>query len=196
MSANNSISQLLEQFLELNTNSLETFNRINEAITTDKETVTLDLFDTNTQSTRSVQIPAFGYLKREIDRLNKNVQQISGVEGNSANVRLKDGSFRKIHTTRLKGPSKPITSLAAPTEFNTKLNEFFEDFLNPLLTVRLNVDGQIPIETEKVYIERFIIDNNDANSVDEFEESYKGQSALNYETFQNELVSNNIKYYI
>lgn len=196
MSANNSISQLLEQFLELNTNSLETFNRINEAITTDKETVALNLFDANNQTMRTVQIPAFGYLKREIDRLNKNVQQISGVEGNSANVRLKDGSFRKIHTTRLKGPSKPINQLAAPTEFNTKLNEFFEDFLNPLLTIRLDVSGQIPVETERVYIERFIIDNDDPNSVDEFEESYRGQSELNYNDFSNELVSNNIKYYI
>lgn len=196
MSANNSISQLLEQFLELNTNSLETFNRINEAITTDKETVALDLFDTNNQTMRTVQIPAFGYLKREIDRLNKNVQQISGVEGSSANVRLKDGSFRKIHTTRLKGPSKPITSLAAPTQFNTKLNEFFEDFLNPLLTVRLDVSGQIPVETERVYIERFIIDNDDPNSIDEFEESYRGQSELDYDTFSNELINNNIKYYV
>lgn len=196
MSANNSISQLLEQFLELNTNSLETFNRINEAITTDKETVALDLFDTNNQTMRTVQIPAFGYLKREIDRLNKNVQQISGVEGSSANVRLKDGSFRKIHTTRLKGPSKPITSLAAPTQFNTKLNEFFEDFLNPLLTVRLDVSGQIPVETERVYIERFIIDNDDPNSIDEFEESYRGQSEIVYDTFSNELINNNIKYYV
>lgn len=196
MSANNSISQLLEQFLELNTNSLETFNRINEAITTDKETVALDLFDTNNQTMRTVQIPAFGYLKREIDRLNKNVQQISGVEGSNANVRLKDGSFRKIHTTRLKGPSKPITSLAAPTQFNTKLNEFFEDFLNPLLTIRLDVSGQIPVETERVYIERFIIDNNDPNSIDEFEESYRGQSEIDYDTFSNELINNNIKYYV
>ena len=196
MSANNSISQLLEQFLELNTNSLETFNRINEAITTDKETVALDLFDTNNQTMRTVQIPAFGYLKREIDRLNKNVQQISGVEGSSANVRLKDGSFRKIHTTRLKGPSKPITSLAAPTQFNTKLNEFFEDFLNPLLTVRLDVSGQIPVETERVYIERFIIDNDDPNSIDEFEENYRGQSEVDYDTFSNELINNNIKYYV
>lgn len=196
MSANNSISQLLEQFLELNTNSLETFNRINEAITTDKETVALDLYDANTQTMRTVQIPAFGYLKREIDRLNKNVQQISGVEGNSANVRLKDGSFRKIHTTKLKGPSKSINTLAAPVQFNTKLNEFFEDFLNPLLTINLDVTGQIPVETERVYVERFIIDNEDPSSVDQFEESYKGQSEINYDTFASELVDNNIKYYV
>ena len=73
MSAYNSISQLLEQFLELNTNSLETFNRINEAITTDKETVTVDLYNPNDSKMKSVQIPAFGYLKREIERLNNNL---------------------------------------------------------------------------------------------------------------------------
>ena len=47
MSTNNSISQLLEQFLELNTNALETFERINEAISTDKETVSITLYDDN-----------------------------------------------------------------------------------------------------------------------------------------------------
>mgnify|MGYP000518586533 FL=1 len=153
MSAYNSISQLLEQFLELNTNSLETFNRINEAITTDKETVTVDLYNPNDSKMKSVQIPAFGYLKREIERLNNNLESISGVEDGTSSVRLKDGSFRKIFTNRLKGPSKPITELSAPTQFNTKLNEFFEDFLNPLLTIKLDVSGQIPVETERVYVE-------------------------------------------
>ena len=160
MSASNSISQLLEQFLELNTNSLETFERINEAITTNKETVTIDLFNGKTNQMETIQIPAFGYLKREIERLNNNIGAISGLEGADSTVRLKDGSYRNIYTARLKGPSKSITSLASPTEFSTKLNEFFEDFLNPLLTVNLDVSGQIPVETEKVYAERFIFDED------------------------------------
>ena len=194
MSASNSISQLLEQFLELNTNSLETFNRINEAITTDKETVTIDLFNNASGEMETIQIPAFGYLKSEIERLNKNISAISGLDGANANVRLKDGSYRKIHTARLKGPSKSISSLAAPTEFSTKLNEFFEDFLNPLLTVNLDVSGQIPVETERVYIERFIFNNEDDNSIESFTDIYNGNSELEYSTFRNELVENNYAY--
>ena len=196
MSAQNSISQLLEQFLELNTNSLETFNRINEAISTDKETVTVDLWDPSGEGVKSVQIPAFGYLKREIERLNKNLESISGVEGNGANVRLKDGTYRKVYTSRLKGPSKPITSLAAPTEFNTKLNEFFEDFLNPLLTIRLDVSGQIPVETERVYIERFIFDSNDGATSDSFNELYKGESEIVYKELQDRITEEGLKYYL
>lgn len=194
MSASNSISQLLEQFLELNTNSLETFNRINEAITTDKETVVIDLFNNTTGKMETIQIPAFGYLKSEIERLNKNMSAISGLDGANANVRLKDGSYRTIHTARLKGPSKSITSLAAPTEFSTKLNEFFEDFLNPLLTVNLDVSGQIPVETERVYIERYIFNNDDLSSIDAFDSIYNGNSEIDYVTFNNVLVENNYKY--
>ena len=196
MSAQNSISQLLEQFLELNTNSLETFNRINEAIATDKETVTLDLYDPNTQELNTVQIPAFGYLKREIERLDANVKSITAVDGNSANVRLKDGSFRKIYSSRLKGPSAPITKLAAPTQFNTKLNEFFEDFLNPLLTVRLDVSGQIPVETERVYIERFIFNSDNEANAELFDERFKGASELAYDSFKSYITDNEMDYYL
>jgi hypothetical protein len=196
MSAQNSISQLLEQFLELNTNSLETFNRINEAIATDKETVTLDLYDPNTKQLKSVQIPAFGYLKRELERLDANVKSITAIDGNSANVRLKDGTFRRIYSSRLKGPAPSIKSLAAPTKFNTKLNEFFEDFLNPLLTVRLDISGQLPIETERVYVERYIFNSNDPASVDIFDDRYKAQSDIKYSDFKAYLVDNAVQYYV
>lgn len=196
MSASNSISQLLEQFLELNTNSLETFNRINEAITTNKETVVIDLYNSKTGTMETIQIPAFGYLKREIERLNNNINSISGLEGSDANVRLKDGSYRTIHTARLKGPSKDIKSLAAPTTFSTKLNEFFEDFLNPLLTINLDVTGQIPVETEKVYVERFIFDYEDVATSTAFDEIYKGGSEIDYSTFKTAIDDNAYKYYI
>lgn len=196
MSASNSISQLLEQFLELNTNSLETFNRINEAITTDKETVVIDLYNSETQLNESIQIPAFGYLKRELERLDKNLGSISGVTGSAANVKLKDGTFRTIHTSKLKGPSKSISSMASPTTFSTKLNEFFEDFLNPLLTVNLDVSGQIPVETERVYTERFIFNSKDLNSASFFDEKYKGSSELNYNTFIDDLNNEGVDYYL
>jgi len=196
MSASNSISQLLEQFLELNTNSLETFARINEAITTDKETVSIDLFNSKTGKMETIQIPAFGYLKREIDRLNSNVSSISGLEGSNANVRLKDGTFRTIHTSRLKGPSPSITTLASPTQFSTKLNDFFENFLNPLLTINLDVSNQIPVETEKVYVERYIFNENDLTSITAFDEIYKGSSELVYSDFKTQLTNNNFVYYL
>lgn len=196
MSASNSISHLLEQFLELNSNSLETFERINEAITTDKQTVTVNIFDERKGRLRPIQIPAFGYLKREVERLDKNVKAISGLDNNSVKIRLKDGSFKRIHTAKLKSPAKDIKNLAAPVNFKTKLNEFFEDFLNPLLTINLDVTNQIPVETERVYVERFIFDSNDLTTLTAFDEAYKGESELDYTAFNNEISENNYKYHL
>ena len=101
-----------------------------------------------------------------------------------------------LFTNRLKGPSKPITELSAPTQFNTKLNEFFEDFLNPLLTIKLDVSGQIPVETERVYVERFILNNEDPTTVDKFEETYKSSSEINYAKFNTDLIDLGLLYYI
>ena len=194
MSTNNSISQLLEQFLELNTNALETFERINEAITTDKETVSITLYDSKNEITKPIQIPAFGYLKREIERLDTNFKSLSGVSGGNVNVRLKDGSFRRIHTSKLKGPANPITRLVSPVKFNTKLNDFFEDFLNPLLTIELSVDGQIPVETERVCVKRFLFDSNDVNTSEIFDEKYKGRSDVLYSDITYNVKEDNLKY--
>ena len=196
MSANNSISQLLEQFLELNTNSLETFERINEAISTDKDTVSINLYDNATSEMKTIQIPAFGFLKREIERLDTNLKHISGIDASSANIKLKDGSYRRLHTAKLKGPSKSITSLSSPRKFNTKLNDFFEDFLNPLLTINLDVNGQIPADTERCFIERVIIDSSDLKSTDYFDDNLKGQSDLLHNTIISNLKGEAIKYRI
>ncbi len=196
MSANNSISQLLEQFIELYNNSLSTFEKTNEAITTDKETVAIDLYDPKKGSIKTIQIPSFGFLKREIDRLSGNLDALSGNTSTTANVRLKDGSFRRVLTSKLQGPAPTITNLAAPTSFKTKLNDFFEDFLNPLLIVSLDVSGQIPTSTEKAYIERYIFDSSDTNSVQAFNSNYKGNNNIDYSTFISDLAQNNYAYKI
>lgn len=194
MSANNSISQLLEQFIELYNNSLSTFEKTNEAITTDKETVAIDLYDPKKGSVKTVQIPSFGFLKREIERLNGNLDALAGTTSTTSNVKLKDGSFRRIITSKLQGPAPSITNLAAPTAFKTKANEFFEDFLNPLLTVSLNVSGQIPTTTEKAYIERYVFDSNDVNSIQAFNSLYKGSNNIDYDTFVNDIAQNKYVY--
>ena len=194
MSANNSISQLLEQFIELYNNSLSTFEKTNEAITTDKETVAIDLYDPKKGSVKTVQIPSFGFLKREIERLNGNLDALSGNTSTTSNVKLKDGSFRRVITSKLQGPAPSITNLAAPTAFKTKVNEFFEDFLNPLLTVSLNVSGQIPTTTEKAYIERYVFDSDDVNSIQAFNSIYKGSNNIDYDTFVKDIVQNKYVY--
>ena len=196
MSANNSISQLLEQFIELYNNALNTFEKTNEAITSDKESVIINLADPNTGGINSVQVPSFGYLKREVERLNKNVETLTAVGDSTANVRLKDGTFRKVYSSKLNGPASKITGVYTPTTFNTKSNQFFEDFLNPLLHITLNVTGQIAPNTEKVYVERYVFDSTNVASAQAFDTIYKGANTIDYKTFKNDLVQNKYQYFL
>ena len=194
MSANNSISQLLEQFVELYNNSLATFEKTNEAITTDKESVVINLYDPNTTSVTAVQVPSFGFLKREIERLSNNVNNLSAIGNSTANIQLPDGTYRRVMTSKLNGPAPTITSLYTPTAFETKNNQFFQNFLNPLLTITMNVDGQIPSNTEKVYVERYIFNNADQTSASAFDNNFKGSNIIDYKTFLTQLSQNSYQY--
>lgn len=191
--ANNSISQIIRQFLEMNQNSLENYEKISEAITTDKKTVSLDLFDEN-GNLKTVQVPAFGYLKREIERLDQNFKSMSGIGATDASVRLADGTYRKIQKSKLKSPAKAVTNVETPREFVAKTNNFFESFLNPLLQVKLNVDGQVPTDVEKIKLRRYIIDANDAISTEWFDDNIRGLDNLEINQMISDLETAGVKY--
>ena len=150
----NSLSTALSQFIRLNKNALETFQRINEAVTSNNENVTVDLFD-DENNIKRIQLPSFGFLKNEIARLENDIKNLSGLGDSDTLVKLADGTHRRVITSRLKSPADDITSLNAPGTFEYKNNWFFEDFMNPLLYITLDVSNQIPTDTEKVIIKKY-----------------------------------------
>ena len=62
MAENNSISTLLPELLRLFNNSLESFEKVNQAITSSNESVTINIQNDNGTNSR-VTIPSFGFLK-------------------------------------------------------------------------------------------------------------------------------------
>lgn len=189
----NSLSTLISQFLQLNRNSLEIFDKLNEAITSNKETVSVDLFDENNNLQR-VQIPSFGFLKNEINRVDRNVSNLSGVGDSDTNVRLSDGSFRKVITARLRTAANNINELAVPTSFTTRNNWFFEDFLNPLMVVTLDLSGQIPVDTERIISRRYVLQLDTEAKRRTFNQTWKGKADIEFSEFIEGLLANNIEF--
>ena len=179
MNTNNSISSTITKLLEINVNSLKTFERINEAITTSEKNVPLEILNSD-GTTTTVYVPSFGFMKKELDRLDTNLKAISGLGTGNTNIRLADGSYQKLITSSLKTPATDITSINRPTTFNTKNNYFFEDFLNPLLVTRFDVTGQIPNDTENVLVKRLIFDSGDQVAVDYFNENFRNKNDISY----------------
>lgn len=190
---NNSLSTLISQFLKLETNALEVFDKLNEAITSNKKTVDIDLFDQNNNLVR-IQVPGFGYIKNELNRIDNNVKNLAGTGDSDTNVRLSDGTYRKIITSKLKTPANTISSVAVPKTFQSKSNWFFEQFLNPLLYIGIDVSGQIPVDTEKIIVKRYIINLDTEKKKQHFNDVYKGKDGFTYSNFVNDILANNISF--
>lgn len=192
MNTNNSISNSLKKLLEINSNSLRTFERINEAITTDQKDVPLELLTED--GTKTVYVPSFGYMKRELERLDVNLKSLAGLGKGNTRIKLPDGTYQSIITTRLKTPANDITSFSRPVNFSTKSNYFFEDFLNPILTTSFNVGGQIPNNTERILVKRILLDSSNAVTVDYFNANFKNKEGLDYSTVIRDIANNNLTY--
>lgn len=189
----NSLSTLLSQFIRLNRNALETFERINEAVTSNKETVDVDLFD-DENNLKRIQVPSFGFIKNEISRLDNNLLNMTGLSGGSTNIKLADGSFRKVITSRLKGPANNIVSVQAPSTFSFKNNWFFEDLLNPLMYINIDVTGQISTDTERILTKTYILQLDNERKKKVFNDNLKGRSDLDFIEFNNLLITENIQF--
>ena len=159
MAENNSISTLLPELLRLFNNSLESFERVNQAITSSQESVTINIQNEDGGLSR-LTVPSFGFLKNSITRLESNIETITNVSGGSSSIRLSDGTFRKLVLAKLPSEAPNLTSINSVNEFSIKPNWFFEELINPLLYISFDLTGQVPIDTEKAIIQRYILDTN------------------------------------
>jgi len=193
MAEQNSISTLLPELLRLFNNSLESFERVNQAITSSQESVTINIQNEDGTLSR-LTIPSFGFLKNSITRLDNNINTITNVGGGSSSVRLADGTFRKLVLAKLPSEAPNLTSINSINQFNIKPNWFFEELINPLLYISFDLTGQVPIDTEKAIVQRYILDTNTQSKVQFFDNTFNGRSDINYITFLQQIVERNISY--
>ena len=191
----NSFSSLIAQFLRLQKNSLEIINKFNEVATSPKDSVEIEVINDDGTSNK-IQIPSFGYLKGEIQRLDQNVLSLSGLEDSTSNIRKSDGTVSKIfQASILKDPTSP-TSLQVPSTFNARNNWFFESFLNPLLYVSVNVDNQIPENSNKVVTKRIIASTQTDAQKNYFDTNLKGKNSLTDSEYITSLKGQGIPYFV
>ena len=193
MAENNSISTLLPELLRLFNNSLESFERVNQAITSSQESVTINIQNEDGGLSR-LTVPSFGFLKNSITRLESNIETITNVSGGSSSIRLSDGTFRKLVLAKLPSEAPNLTSINSVNEFSIKPNWFFEELINPLLYISFDLTGQVPIDTEKAIIQRYILDTNTQAKIQFFDNNLNSRSDLDYFGFLQQIVERNISY--
>ena len=192
----NSLSYFLEQALIMEKNSLEAVSKVSDAVTSQKDTVTLTLTDiSNPSKTITYSIPSFGYLKSEIERLDNTLKTLSNIEsGNGSRIQLSDGSYRKIVASKLACEAPTITTTNNITNFNFKSNWLFEDMMNPYLYANVDLSNSVPSDTERVLIQRYILNCTKQNHVDYFNSIKNNSTNIDYRNFLKGLLNNGITY--
>lgn len=180
----------------MNSNSLETVNRVSDAVSSSEDSVKLTLTDPNNPD-NSVEytIPSFGYLKSEIDRLSASINTMSNItDGAGSRVRLSDGSYRKIIASKIPSEAPSITRVDDITTFNFKSNWFFEDMMNPSLYITFDLSDQISEDTERIMIQRYILKCDTQGKLDLFASKLKGRNDIDYREFLTLIINNKINY--
>jgi hypothetical protein len=193
MAENNSIQTMLPELLRLFNNSMESFEKVNQAITSSRDSVTINIQNNDGTNSR-VTVPSFGYLKNSVDRLNTNINTLTNFNDANSAIRLPDGTFRKLVLAKLPTEAQDLTALNSINEFNIKPNWFFEELINPLLYISFNITGQAPIDTERAIVQRYILDTNSQSKINFFESEYNGNAELDRDTFLQQIVERNISY--
>lgn len=193
--ADYSLTTLLNDLLRLQNNSLEMINALSTATTSQSDTVDVKILN-SANVLETVKIPSFGYLKNQMNVIDATVKNLAGIGDANSNVRLSDGSFRKILVSNLQKEASNITSLSKPNTFNKKENWFFESFLNPLLYVSFNLTNQIKFNTENVEVSRYMLNLDTASKLSIFNTNFLNKSDINYSTFLQIINDNNITYFL
>ena len=193
MAEQNSLQTILPELLRLFNNSLESFEKVNEAITSSRKSVTINVQGSDGTNSR-VTIPSFGFLKNSIERLDSNIQTITNFTGGDSSIRLSDGTFRKLVLAKLPTEAEDVTSMNSVNTFGVKPNWFFEELINPLLYVSFDITGQAPIDTERAIVKRFILNTNSQSKINFYQSQYDGRADIDYDTFLKEIVEKNITY--
>ena len=190
-----SLSSLINNLLRINQNGLEIMNKLSDITTTDADVVEIDVIDENNQISK-VFVPSYGQIKADINRLDNNIKQLSGIGESNANVQLQDGSFRKLILSNLQLEGSTINSIQSPDQFQSKNNWFFESFLNPLLYVSFNFTNQIPADTERCKVQRFILNLDNTSKRNTWNNQLNKASNLDYVQFFQLLLNNGITYFL
>ena len=191
----NTISSLVAQFLRLQKNSLEIMNGLNQVAVSTNSTVSIEVLDEQGLP-KTANIPSYGFLRGEIDRLDTNIKSLAGIGDYSSTVRNPDGTYSQVFKVEtLKNPPS-LSNLAVPSTFSVKDNWFFESFLSPLLYISINVTGQISDGADRIVVKRVIANTQTDDQKAYFDASIKGRNDLTYDQYLRILSDNGIGYFV
>jgi hypothetical protein len=192
--SSNSVTQFLDTVLRVEQNSFEILSKLSDIVAGSAQTIQVSVENTD-GSVSTYELPSIGYLKSEIQRVDKNFKLLSGIEG-EAIVRMADGSYKRIIEPRLFKEPTTIGTLAVPAKFYNKPNWFFENFLSPLLFVNFDLSKYVEFDLQQAFVKRVIVNATSENVKTYFDSNYKGRNDIDHDTMLQDFAKNSVGYFV
>jgi hypothetical protein len=194
MAIQSSFPKVADQVITFNKNIVDILTKINSTTTTTEPSVNVQIYDDN-GVLRNFSLPSVSALKAEIDRLNSNINSLYSIDSTGSLIQTSPNTFKKIITVDLNREPAPISSLGSINSFKATNNWFFDSMLNPMLSVELDLAGQIEDNVRKVQVRRYIVNfAKDANgtitntgqaALNSFNQLFRGNSNIVITDFEN-----------
>lgn len=156
MAQKNSFISILEKIAQLNKNSVEILTKLNDVVSSNKSSVTVNYQEDDGRVTK-FELPTVGWLKREIDIANSNIKKLASIEGDNSVIIIDENTSRKIKSVDLNREPKQIGNLNVPLNFSQSNNWFFESLINPTLNIELDLKDRIGHNVTRVLSRRYIL---------------------------------------
>lgn len=162
----NSLNDQTAQMMRQNQNVLELLTKIDQAVNSNESYVSVKTVDATGKETVA-QIPTVGFFKQKLDQLTKMVKLLAGMDGNPAALQIANNSFKRIIAADLNDEPKSIPELGIVSTFKTDPNWIFDSFLNPRISVELDLTNKIDEDTRTILSRRFIVEFDKVVTVDD-----------------------------
>lgn len=190
----NSYIALLEQISILNKNAIEFVMQLSNVTNSDRDTVTGTMINSNGETVSQYEFPTVGYMKSQIDTLKNNVKRLAGL-GDTPTYIIDGKSLKRVYTSDLNREPSPINTINTVSTFETQNNWFFENMMNPMMSVRIDLTGLIDDGIQKILSRRYIVKfQKDENgnltaagqaSLNTFRSLYLNKNNINMQEFLN-----------
>ncbi len=202
----NSFNDQYAQQVRNNQNTMELLTKIDQALNTNEAYVTAKTVDAEGKEVSS-QITTIGFFKQKLDQLTKMVKTLAGIEGNPTSLQIANNAFKRIVTADINKQPNNINDVSPVSVFKTDPNWIFDSFLNPKISVSLDLTGKVRDDIKTILSQRYIVkfetvynpqDDVAELTIDgaakllEFEQKYKGKSNIDYTEFNTWLVTNGL----
>ena len=158
MSNINSFAENMNRVVELANNQLSILNGVQESVSTDSDAVSIPITDVEDGTESHVSIPSWNALTKKVEAVQNSIASLMRGHGI---VSVGDGTAREVKMTSIASTPPKIENLANPTTFNIDANWWFENFMFPCAQVTIDMLGKIDDKSDRVLVNRVILDNSD-----------------------------------